>query len=319
MANVYEEEILPLWTQRFGRMILEGLSLPPKSSVLDVGCATGYVALEVLRRSEDGRVIALDAASPLLDVARRKAGDLSRRRIFFRSENLKGRLAFADEVFDLVYANASLLDSPDPPALLKEFARVAKLGGRVMATLPLRGTFCEFYDIYREVLTKHDRHQTLERLERHVARAPEPEQAIAWMTAAGLDDVELVVDEFHLLFKSSREFFFAPVIEFGPLPAWKEISGKGEEMQQVFWHIKEAIDAYFGERVFQVTVKAGCVRGRRPEVRREQTVEVSDDDVQVLERTSEIVELNRPKAAATPSPRAPVPSLLPDEPDDEPS
>jgi hypothetical protein len=31
----------------------------------------------------------------------------------------------------------------------------------------------------------------------------------------------------------------------------------------VFWYIKEAIDAYFDGRPFQVTVKAGCIIGKK--------------------------------------------------------
>ena len=72
------------------------------------------------------------------------------------------------------------------------------------------------------------------------------------------------VESFTLLFKSSREFFYAPVIEYGPLPAWKEVAGKGEEMQGVFLLIKEAIDAYFGGRAFELTVRAACLRGTKP-------------------------------------------------------
>jgi hypothetical protein len=141
---------------------------------------------------------------------------------------------------------------------------VAKPGGKVVVTLPLAGTFQEFYDIYREVLVKHDRNETLERLEKHCAGYPDPEQAAQRMQAAGLEDVHVEVEEFVLLFKSAREFFFAPVIDFGPLPRWKEIAGRGQELQDIFWFIKEAIDAYFGDRAFQVTVKAGCLRGTRP-------------------------------------------------------
>ena len=68
----------------------------------------------------------------------------------------------------------------------------------------------------------------------------------------------LIIDGFQF-----REFFFAPVIEYGPLAEWKEIAGEGQEMQDVFWYIKEAIDAYWGDRPFQVTIKAGCLIGRK--------------------------------------------------------
>ena len=53
------------------------------------------------------------------------------------------------------------------------------------------------------------------------------------------------------------------MIEFGPLPVWKALAGKGQELQDVFWYIKQSIDAYFGDRAFSITVKAGCLRGRK--------------------------------------------------------
>jgi hypothetical protein len=151
---------------------------------------------------------------------------------------------------------------PSLEIALRDFARVAKLGGEVRCTLPLAGTFQEFHDLYREVLIKHDKHDALERLDRHIARHPTIDHVERCMKAANLaGDVHL--EEFSLLFKSSREFFFAPVIEFGPLQDWKDIAGGGQEMQDVFWYIKEAIDAYFDGRPFQVTVKAGCIIGKK--------------------------------------------------------
>jgi hypothetical protein len=81
------------------------------------------------------------------------------------------------------------------------------------------------------------------------------------------------------LFKSSREFFFAPVIEYGPLAEWKEIAGNGQEMQDVFWYIKEAIDAYFDGRPFQVTVKAGCIIGRKLEAPTDPHLEVEIEEM----------------------------------------
>jgi hypothetical protein len=81
------------------------------------------------------------------------------------------------------------------------------------------------------------------------------------------------------LFKSSREFFFAPVIEYGPLGEWKDIAGNGQEMQDVFWYIKEAIDAYFDGRPFQVTVKAGCIIGTKSDAPTDPHLEVEIEEM----------------------------------------
>jgi hypothetical protein len=166
---------------------------------------------------------------------------------------------------------------PSLEVALRDFSRVAKRGGEVRCTLPLAGTFQEFMDLYREVLIKHDKYEALDRLERHVARYPTIDHVERCMKSAQLSG-EVEVEEYSLLFKSSREFFFAPVIEYGPLAEWKEIAGGGQEMQDVFWYIKEAIDAYFVGRPFEVTVKAGCIIGTKHEPRAPLQLEEQDFD-----------------------------------------
>lgn len=266
LARIYDDEIAPVWGTRFGKMLLRNLSVPERGQVLDISCGTGYPTVEILRRMSDGsRLIAIDASSAMLDVARRKIADLGplgKKGVFFRTESPVPKLSFADDVYDLVVCNLGLSEMPSIEQALRDFARVTKQGGEVRCTVPLAGTFEEFHDLYREVLIKHDKHEALDRLDRHIARYPTIDQVERCMRAANLDgDIE--AEEFTLLFKSSREFFFAPVIEYGPLSEWKEIAGAGQEMQDVFWYIKEAIDAYFDGRPFQVTVKAGCLIGRK--------------------------------------------------------
>ncbi|NVB79794.1 MAG: methyltransferase domain-containing protein [Kofleriaceae bacterium] len=280
LARIYDDEIAPVWGTRFGKMLLRNLAVPERGQVLDVSCGTGYPTTEILRRMSDGsRLIAIDASSAMLDVARRKIADLGplgKKGVFFRTESPVPKLSFADDVYDLVVCNLGLTEMPSLEVALRDFARVAKRGGEVRCTLPLAGTFQEFHDLYREVLIKHDKHEALDRLDRYIARYPTADQVDQCMHGANLEgDIE--VEEFTLLFKSSREFFFAPVIEYGPLAEWKEIAGAGQEMQDVFWYIKEAIDAYFDGRPFEVTVKAGCLIGKKVEAREQDEMELDLD------------------------------------------
>lgn len=268
LARIYDAEIAPCWGVRFGKLMLRNLFVPDHSQVLDVSCGTGYPTVEILRRmSEGSRLIAIDESSAMLDVVRRKVaelGPLGKKAVFFRTESAVPKLSFADEVYDLVVCNLGIGDMPSLEAAVRDFARVAKPGGEVRCTLPLAGTFDEFHDLYREVLVKHDQHEALDRLERHIARYPTFAQLEGCLEAAELTG-SVEVEEFALLFRSARELFFAPVIEYGPLADWKAVAGGGQEMQDVFWYIKEAIDAYFGDRPFHVTVKAGCLIGRKAE------------------------------------------------------
>jgi ubiquinone/menaquinone biosynthesis C-methylase UbiE len=263
LARIYDDEILPIWAQRFGRLIVRGLEIPPKATILDVSCATGYPALEIARKmDEQSRLIAIDASSALLDVARKKAEEHPvRQRIFFRTETARPRLPFTADVFDIVYSNLGLDEHASATKALRDYARVAKPGGRVLATLPLAGSWQEFHDIFREIAVKHDKGTLIERLDRYVAAQPDAAACEGWLASVGLDDARVEVEPFTLLFRSAREFFFAPVVEYGPLPIWKSLAGQGQELQDVFWFVKEAIDAYFGGRAFEVTVHAGCLSG----------------------------------------------------------
>jgi ubiquinone/menaquinone biosynthesis C-methylase UbiE len=267
LARLYDEEIAPCWGTRFARLLLRNLAIPERGQVLDVSCGTGDPTIEILRRMSDGsRLIAIDESSAMLDVVRRKVAALGPlgKKVYFRTESAVPKLSFADDVYDVVVCNLAVGDMPCSQTALRDFARVAKPGGEVRCTLPLAGTFQEFHDLYREVLVKHDKHDALDRLDLHLARYPTFERAERWLTAAGLVG-GLEVEEFSLLFRSAREFFFAPVIEYGPLADWKLVAGGGQDMQDVFWYIKEAIEAYFGDRPFHVTVKAGLVIGKKPE------------------------------------------------------
>jgi ubiquinone/menaquinone biosynthesis C-methylase UbiE len=279
LARVYDAEVLPIWTERFAKLMLRDLELPERCQILDVGCGTGAAAMELLQRMDtSSRLIAIESAPPLLDVARDKLSRAGMRNVFFRSHAELSELSFADDVYDAVVSNLGLTRLAHRQRALGQFARVAKPGGEVRCSLPLEGTFQEFFDIYREVLTKHDKHDTLARLAKHVQSTyPTPEQVEAWGAAAGLFEPRVEIEEFSMLFRSSREFFFAPVIEYGPLPEWKAVAGRGQEMQDVFWYIKEAIDAYFEGRAFQVTVVAGCLVGRKPQEFDEQPTRPIED------------------------------------------
>ena len=214
LARIYDDEIAPVWAARFGKMLLRNLEVPARGQVLDISCGTGWPTTEILRRMTDGsRLIAIDASSAMLDVARRKVSDLGplgKKGVFFRTESAVPKLSFADDVYDLVVCNLGLDEMPSLDTALRDFARVAKKGGEVRCTLPLAGTFQEFHDLYREVLIKHDKHEALDRLDRQVNRYPTIDHVERLMKQAHLVG-RLEVEEFSLLFKSSREFFFAPV------------------------------------------------------------------------------------------------------------
>lgn len=279
LAKIYDTDVLPIWEERFGRLLLRHLALPPRARVLDAGCATGDTTLKLLRHLDDqGRIVAIDPSPALLDLARDKAGPLEGKRIFFRSEAATPRLSFDDDVYDLVAANLLLGEVDEPGMVVSEFARVTRPGGRVLATLPLDGTLAEFYDLFREALVMLDADAALERLEGWLGQQPTADTARIWFERADLLDVHVTIERFTLLFASGSDFLLAPIVKHLWLDDWHAILGKDASAAEVLGHVRAAIDAYFhamGHSVgypvpsgsagpFGVTVVAGCVSARKP-------------------------------------------------------
>lgn len=264
LAALYDSDIAPVWTQPFGRLLLQRVPVLGKATVLDVMCKSGYPGLEILRRCPEARVFAVDPSPPLLELARQKAGALVGKRVFFRTENAEPSLPFDEGFADLVVSNLGLVEVAQPRLLLAEMARVARPGATVLATLPLAGSFAELYALIEELFPEERYPREGARLRAHHAAWPTAESVRGLARAAGLSDISVEVAPFSLLFSGGADLFFSPVIEYGPLTAWKAILGdRGPEMQEAFNRLRDAIDAQ-RPRPFALTVRAACLSARRP-------------------------------------------------------
>jgi len=141
-------------------------------------------------------------------------------------------------------------------------ARVLAPGGTALLTAPLRGTWVEFLDLFRDVLRESGKGDRLAAVDRYIADLPDADRVSGWLQQAGLVDVGVEVERWEMLFKTSREFLFAPLIELGPLSQWKRLAGGVDDMQDALFFTKEAIDTYFKGRPFAVTVVGAVAWGQ---------------------------------------------------------
>ncbi len=267
LAKLYDAEILPAYAARFAALLTRAIEVRAGARVVEIGCATGTLTRELARRFDlDSQVTAFDASPAFIAEARARieAEPAPHAQVALGAHpDLPSSIPLADRSADLVVSNLVIATDADPRAAVREAARLLVPGGQLALSAPLRGTWSEFLDLFRDVLRENGKLESLAAVDRYVAALPDGESLARRLAEAGLEQIEVTAARWEILFRSAREFFFAPLIELGPLPQWKRLSGHGDQMQDVFFFTKEAIDTYFKDRVFAVTIAGAAVTGRK--------------------------------------------------------
>ena len=265
VGRVIDREIAPIWHDRFARLLIRNLpnNLPNADvTALDIHCGVGRTTAELLSRlGASARVMALEPDDILLELARTRMRPEWKNRVYLKAGNFDDVTAMADDSYNLVVANLVLGETGDVASALGEMIRVNRIGGRVLATLPLAGSWNEVEDIFSEVLRDAGLHAANRRLDRLRELRPTGPDLAQLVRQLGVVDDDFVIEQerFHMLFPSGREFLFAPVVEHGPLRLWKAVIGKDGTPQELFWRLKEAIDTYYTGHVLAVNVLAGLI------------------------------------------------------------
>lgn len=132
-ADHFDDEPLGFW-ERIGRRTIERLELPSGAVVLDVGCGTGASALRAAEVvGPHGRVIGVDLAGRLLEVARQKAKCRGLTNIDFVTGDME-QLGYPDNHFDAVVSVFSIFFVPDMVREVRELWRMVRPGGLLVIT-----------------------------------------------------------------------------------------------------------------------------------------------------------------------------------------
>jgi demethylmenaquinone methyltransferase / 2-methoxy-6-polyprenyl-1,4-benzoquinol methylase len=113
---------------RWRRALVDALAPHAGESVLDVATGTGLVAAELLSRCEC-TVVGVDQSPEMLAAARARFAAASSRVELVQAQ--AEALPFADASFDALTFTYLLRYVEDPPATMRELARVIRPGGRI--------------------------------------------------------------------------------------------------------------------------------------------------------------------------------------------
>jgi 2-polyprenyl-3-methyl-5-hydroxy-6-metoxy-1,4-benzoquinol methylase len=132
-SDHFDDEPLGFW-KRYGERTIERLALRSGARVLDVGCGTGASALPAADRvGPTGRVIGVDLADRLLEIARQKAASRNLDNAEFRFGDME-RLGYPDRHFDAVVCVFAIFFVPDMAKQLRELWRMVGPDGQLAIT-----------------------------------------------------------------------------------------------------------------------------------------------------------------------------------------
>jgi ubiquinone/menaquinone biosynthesis C-methylase UbiE len=97
-----------------------------KGTILDLGSGTGYLSIEIAKRSPSLQVYGIDLSRQMVKIARRHAKDVDNARFVFGNA---ARLPFKDNSIDLVVSTGASHHWKTPRLVFDECYRVLKTGG----------------------------------------------------------------------------------------------------------------------------------------------------------------------------------------------
>lgn len=216
-VDAYDE--LPLWSAMAGLLLLRHVRLRPGCIALDLGCGTGFPAIELAERlGSTARVHGVDPWVAALARARRRAATRGVGNVTFHA-GVGGALPFADDCFDLIVSNLGVNNFADPAAALGECRRVLRAGGRLALSTNLQGHMAEFYTAFRAVLPAED-HAALDA---HIGHRATVEGLLMMLAAAGFTVTRVEREDAMMRFADGAALLRHSFIRLGFLPGWQAI------------------------------------------------------------------------------------------------
>jgi demethylmenaquinone methyltransferase / 2-methoxy-6-polyprenyl-1,4-benzoquinol methylase len=190
LNHVLSANIDRRWRRRVVRKLQPLLTV--NALVLDVGCGTGDLSLEIFEKTA-AQVVGVDFCHPMLQLAVKKAPHLR----FLEGDAL--RLPFADRSFDAVTIGFALRNLANTEVGLSELHRVLKPGGWIAIlefSRPVAPVVRELVEFYYWTLLPiiggwlSGLRSAYEYLPDSISRFPDQQTLAGMMGAAGFSEVE---------------------------------------------------------------------------------------------------------------------------------
>lgn len=266
---VFETLVVPRYLAFFGERVLHSL-LPGKDSrVCHLSCRTGYPDRDLIEKLPNAHIHGVDPSLHAIELARAKALSLVEGRTGIAFDYRVGELlplSFPGGVF----SHAFTLHAPPAydarRAVIDELVRLVAPRGQVLVGMPLRGSFAALHDLLRECALKHEIDGLAAAVDAAAEARPTEDALKAELELAGLTKVGVDIRTRTLRFEGGGRFFEDPVTRLMVLPELRaEVGPSCDPVGPIdpFVYVRDAIDKYWSDATFELTVNVGVAIGRK--------------------------------------------------------
>lgn len=132
-----------------GKELIEMAKVRDTDCILDIGCGTGKLTIELARLASKGSVVGIDSSQEMLEKAMEKS-------VYFKNVSLLPisvqSMDFAER-FDLAFSNSVLQWIKEQAEVIGLVYRLLKRGGRIAFQLPAKNFCREFFDYTENAIT----------------------------------------------------------------------------------------------------------------------------------------------------------------------
>jgi SAM-dependent methyltransferase len=260
-AAILETFVVPRYLAGFGDLVLEMLADGQDAQVAHLLCRTGFPDGAVSRKLPGAHIYGCDPSPHAIELARLKAATMPEMVADYRvADSLPVGLPGA--AFSHALCIYPLVRAPLRVSILRECARLLAPHGQALIAVPMRGSFQEVFDLLREFALKNEAVDVAQAVEHAAAARPTMEVLGAEMEEAGFHYVDVELRSATHEFQSGRAFFEDPIARLLVLPELR-MSLPIEDIERPLSYVREAIDKYWSEAAFSLTLNIGCASGRR--------------------------------------------------------
>jgi SAM-dependent methyltransferase len=260
-AAIFETFVVPRYLSLFGELALEMMIESEDAQIVHLYCRTGYPDRGIALRLPGAYVVGVDSSAAALELARAKAATMPEMVSDYRLiDELPTTLP--DAGFSHGLTLHPLSNAADRALLLAELSRLVAPHGQVLVAMPLRGSFQEIADLLREYALKHDDPEVGRAVEQAALLRPTVESFGAELEDSQFDFVDVSLRPATLRFRSGRDFFEDPIARLVVLPEVRSDLNL-DDPEKALSYARDAMDKYWSDGDFELTVNVGCATGRR--------------------------------------------------------